>query len=114
MTNMVKVAKLHLVDRVSYTWLVWGVLAIAFLVNLAIFAVLPVDQSPEGAVVALGGYGRFAGSRSEPNNGAGTPMAASPGLWGSRPSAFDGSVGIRPDRAPSPAALPQRPAPPAR
>ena len=48
MTNIVKVAKLHLVDRFSYTWLVWGVLAIAFVVNLAIFAVLPVDQTAEG------------------------------------------------------------------
>jgi hypothetical protein len=42
-----RVARLHLVDRYSYTWLVWGVLGFAFAVNLAIFAVLPQTQ-PDG------------------------------------------------------------------
>lgn len=42
-----RVARLHLVDRYSYTWLVWGVLMFAFAVNLVIFAVLPLTQ-PEG------------------------------------------------------------------
>ncbi len=42
-----RVARLHLVDRFSYTWLVWGVLAFTFLVNVLIFAVLPQTQ-PEG------------------------------------------------------------------
>ena len=37
-----RVARLHLVDRFSYTWLVWGVLAFTFAVNLAIFAVIPL------------------------------------------------------------------------
>jgi len=42
-----RVARLHLVDRFSYTWLVWGVLAFTFAVNLAIFAVIPT-RPPEG------------------------------------------------------------------
>ena len=45
--NLVKVARLHLVDRFSYTWLVWGVLAFTFAVNVAIFAVMPQTQ-PSG------------------------------------------------------------------
>ena len=44
MTSLVKVARLHLVDRFSYTWLVWGVLTLTFVINLAIFAVLPLTQ----------------------------------------------------------------------
>ena len=47
MTSMVKVARLHLVDRFGDTWLVWGVLALAFVINLAIYAVIPLTQ-PEG------------------------------------------------------------------
>ena len=47
MTSLVKVARLHLVDRFSYTWLVWGVLTLTFVINLAIFAVLPLTQ-PSG------------------------------------------------------------------
>jgi hypothetical protein len=39
-----RVARLHLVDRFGYTWLVWGVLGFTFAVNLAIFAVLPQTQ----------------------------------------------------------------------
>lgn len=39
-----RVARLHLVDRFGYTWLVWGVLAFTFAVNVAIFAVLPQTQ----------------------------------------------------------------------
>jgi len=42
-----RVARLHLVDRFSYTWLVWGVLAFTFVVNVAIFAALPQTQ-PDG------------------------------------------------------------------
>ena len=47
MTALLKVARLHLVDRFSYTWLVWGVLALTFVINLAIFAVIPLTQ-PSG------------------------------------------------------------------
>jgi len=44
MTALVKVARLHLVDRFSYTWLVWGILALTFVINLAIYAVIPLTQ----------------------------------------------------------------------
>lgn len=56
MNNMVKVARLHLVDRFGYTWLLWGVLAFTFIVNFAIFAVIPVTQPTgnyTGALVAI-------------------------------------------------------------
>ena len=43
----VTVGRLHLVDRFSYTWLLWGILPFTFLVNLAIFAVIPQTQ-PNG------------------------------------------------------------------
>ena len=45
MTLLLKVARLHLVDRFGYTWLVWGVLALTFVINLAIFAVIPADPA---------------------------------------------------------------------
>lgn len=41
-----RVARLHLVDRFSYTWLVWGILALTFALNLAIWAVIPAE--PDG------------------------------------------------------------------
>jgi len=44
MTALVKVARLHLVDRFSYTWLVWGILALTLAINLAIYAVIPLTQ----------------------------------------------------------------------
>ena len=56
MTSLVKVARLHLVDRFSYTWLVWGVLAFTFVINLAIFAVVPRTQASgnfTGALVTI-------------------------------------------------------------
>lgn len=40
-----RVARLHLVDRYSYTWLVWGVLALTFALNMAIWAAIP--EAPE-------------------------------------------------------------------
>src|ERR1700712_2823032 len=46
MNNIGKVARLHLVDRYGYTWLVWGVLAFTFVINVAIFAVIPTTQPP--------------------------------------------------------------------
>jgi len=36
-----RVARLHLVDRFGYTWLVWGILALTFVLNMAIWAVIP-------------------------------------------------------------------------
>ena len=56
MTSLVKVARLHLVDRFSYTWLVWGVLAFTFVINLATFAVVPRTQASgnfTGALVTI-------------------------------------------------------------
>lgn len=41
-----RVARLHLVDRFGYTWLVWGMLAFAFAVNIAIFALLRRPTRP--------------------------------------------------------------------
>jgi hypothetical protein len=55
-SNIVKVARLHLVDRFGYTWLVWGVLAFTFLVNLLLFAVIgptESDGSYTGALVSI-------------------------------------------------------------
>ena len=56
MTNTFKVARLHLVDRFGYTWLVWGVLAFTFLVNWALFAVIgptESDGSYTGALLSI-------------------------------------------------------------
>ncbi len=56
MTTMVKVARLHLVDRFSYTWLLWGVFAFTFLVNYILFAAIgPVqeDGSYTGALLCI-------------------------------------------------------------
>jgi hypothetical protein len=53
---MVKVARLHLVDRFSYTWLLWGVFAFTFLVNYILFAAIgPVqeDGSYTGALLCI-------------------------------------------------------------
>ena len=47
---------MHLVDRFSYTWLVWGVLAFTFVVNYAIFAVIgptETDGSYTGALLSI-------------------------------------------------------------
>src|SRR5450755_2671400 len=53
MSKLVTVARLHLVDRFSYTWLVWGILAFVFLINLAIFAVIPLTQPAGNFTYAL-------------------------------------------------------------
>lgn len=54
MNDYVKVAKLHLVDRLSYTMLPLTVLVFTFAVNVAIFAVLPPEASRNtGALFAL-------------------------------------------------------------
>ena len=56
MNNIGKVARLHLVDRYGYTWLVWGVLAFTFVINVAIFAVIPTTQPTgnyTGALVTI-------------------------------------------------------------
>lgn len=43
--RLVDVGRLHLVDRYSYTWLSWGVLAFTFAVNVAIFAIVPAGPT---------------------------------------------------------------------
>ncbi len=56
MTTMVKVARLHLVDRFSYTWLLWGVFAFTFLVNYILFAAIgpyQEDGSYTGALLCI-------------------------------------------------------------
>ena len=45
MTTLVNIARYHLVDRLTYLALPWGIMAFSFLVNLAIAAVVP---SPQG------------------------------------------------------------------
>jgi hypothetical protein len=47
MPALVNVGRLQLVDRFSYTWLVWGVLTLTSVLNYAIFAVIPTTQ-PSG------------------------------------------------------------------
>ena len=56
MTSLVKVARLHLVDRFGYTWLVWGVLTLTFVINLVIFAVVPLTQPSGNFTGALANY----------------------------------------------------------
>jgi hypothetical protein len=45
MKTLVNVARYHLVDRLTYVALPWGIMAFSFLVNLVIATVLP---SPQG------------------------------------------------------------------
>src|SRR5262249_3548893 len=44
MKTLVNVARYHLVDRISYVALPWGILAFSFLINLAIGAMAPPPQ----------------------------------------------------------------------
>src|SRR5215475_2491647 len=46
MKTLVNVARYHLVDRITYVALPWGILAFSFLINLAIAAMAP--QPPSG------------------------------------------------------------------
>ena len=46
MKTLVNVARYHLVDRITYVALPWGILALSFLINLAIAAMVP--QQPGG------------------------------------------------------------------
>ncbi len=41
MSTLVNVARLHLVDRLTYTVLPWAIFAFTFLVNYVIFAIIP-------------------------------------------------------------------------
>jgi hypothetical protein len=56
MTTWMKVARYHLVDRINYLILPWGILAFAFLVTLAILAAAGAarhPQSPSGALFSI-------------------------------------------------------------
>ena len=46
MKTLVNVARYHLVDRITYVALPWGILAFSFLINLAVAAMAP--QQPGG------------------------------------------------------------------
>ncbi len=46
MTTLVNIARYHLVDRLTYLALPWGVMVFSFLVNLTVAAVVP--PSPDG------------------------------------------------------------------
>lgn len=55
-SRILRVARLHLVDRFSYTWLLWGVLAFTFVVNWVLFAAIgPTQQdgSYTGALLSI-------------------------------------------------------------
>jgi hypothetical protein len=45
MKTLVNVARYHLVDRVTYVALPWGILAFSFLINLAIFTMAPAGSA---------------------------------------------------------------------
>ena len=49
MSTLMNIARYHLVDRLTYLALPWGIMAFSFLVNLAIAAVVP---SPQGNYTA--------------------------------------------------------------
>lgn len=51
--GILNVARLHLVDRFSYTWLVWGILAFTFVVNYAIFAMIGPTEADGSYTYAL-------------------------------------------------------------
>lgn len=53
MSSVIKVARLHLVDRFTYTWLVWGILAFTFSVNYAIFTVIGPTEADGSYTFAL-------------------------------------------------------------
>lgn len=63
---LVKVARFHLVDRYTYTWLVWATLVFTLGVNVAIFAVIPRQQSggTTGAVSVIFVFMVIAGTLS--------------------------------------------------
>lgn len=45
MNTLINVARYHLVDRLNYVVVPWGILAFTFLVNLVIFAVVSTPQA---------------------------------------------------------------------
>src|SRR5215472_15840740 len=56
MKTLVNVARYHLVDRITYVALPWGILAFSFLINLAIAAMAPnqpSDGNQTGGLIAI-------------------------------------------------------------
>lgn len=56
MSTLVKITRLHLVDRMSMTWLPWAVLAFTFAVNVVIFSLIPPPENGQhytGAILSL-------------------------------------------------------------
>lgn len=52
-SNLVRVGRLHLVDRFGYTWLGWGILAFTFAINYVIFALVGPTQPTGNYTFAL-------------------------------------------------------------
>lgn len=52
-STLTKVTRLHLVDRMSMTWLPWAVLAFTFAVNYVIFTLVPPNESGQHYTGAL-------------------------------------------------------------
>lgn len=65
-SSLVKVARFHLVDRYTYTWLVWATLLFTLAVNVAIFAVIPREQKggSTGALLVIFVFMVIAGTLS--------------------------------------------------
>lgn len=56
MSAFVKITRLHLVDRMSMTWLPWAILAFTFAVNVVIFSLVPPPENGEhytGAILSI-------------------------------------------------------------
>lgn len=57
MSTLVKVTRLHLVDRMSMTWLPWAILAFTFAVNVVIFSLVPLSEDTgqhyTGAILSI-------------------------------------------------------------
>jgi hypothetical protein len=62
MSTLVKVARYHLVQPIPYLVLVWGILAFSFVVNLAVFALVPVGHHPVAAAAGSVPDGRYTGA----------------------------------------------------
>ncbi len=65
-SSALKVARFHLVDRYSYTWLVWAVLLFTLAVNVVIFALLPkqATEPTTGALSVVFAFMAIAGTLS--------------------------------------------------
>jgi hypothetical protein len=62
MSTLVKVARYHLVQPIPYLVVVWGILAFSFAVNLAVYALIPLDHHPVAAAAGSVPDGRYTGA----------------------------------------------------